>query len=315
MTIAREALDSHPQPRMGAPALREYEGAAVSIGRLDAIGAAAPQGLRRLLGLRCAASALGASETVILALLRPEREGAMLLLAYHEALREGSVRARGGVIPSLGVLHELLALAPPPEDVRSRVDSIIGMRDLPPLFRAAHAAGAILGSLPALGESPIATGAVELASLAVSLILCAGGVTQDAWLTLPLRTSQALPLGRSEAGAEPDEWLAATFSALSREARSTMDGLSRAREIAEADDERVRAAFGRAALSALDVLALLRRDLSISVGDAARALSMTPPTAGAAIARLRGLGIAHEVTGRVRSRTFVYSSLVAAVAG
>jgi Fic family protein len=83
-----------------------------------------------------------------------------------------------------------------------------------------------------------------------------------------------------------------------------------------ADDvTRTREALGRAAYSALDILGLLRSDMMITIPDAARALGQTPPTAGAAVMRLVELGIAREVTGRSRSRAFVYAAAIERMAG
>ncbi len=72
--------------------------------------------------------------------------------------------------------------------------------------------------------------------------------------------------------------------------------------------------MGRAAYSALRVLALLAERLVFSVPDVARALRLTAPTANAAISRLEAMGIAREVTGRERSRRFVYVALLDALA-
>ena len=86
-----------------------------------------------------------------------------------------------------------------------------------------------------------------------------------------------------------------------------------ARDVIHTDQLRVRDSLGRAAYSALDVLALLSERIVIMVPETARTLGLTPPTAGAAIARLVELGIAREITGNARSRAFVYAELVAAL--
>jgi hypothetical protein len=129
-----------------------------------------------------------------------------------------------------------------------------------------------------------------------------------------LSGDESLANGPGDGNAAWDDWLGAAFGSLAREARAAQGGISRARHLADSDIARVSAAFGRAAYSALDVLALLRAELMITVPDAARALQLTTPTAGAAVARLAELGIAHEVTGRARSRAFVYGGLVDALA-
>ena len=61
------------------------------------------------------------------------------------------------------------------------------------------------------------------------------------------------------------------------------------------------------------MLVLLREQIVISIPQASRALSLTPPTAGAAMTRLVELGIAREVTGKARSRAFAYERLAQAL--
>lgn len=143
--------------------------------------------------------------------------------------------------------------------------------------------------------------AAQLVSLAVTLVLCVGGATTDAWLTIP------------HVHAAGDHSLKDTFAALAREARAAERGLMAAQELVEDDEQRVRASLGRAAYSALDVLALLQERIVVTVPLAVRALGQTPPTAGAAVARLVELGIAREVTGKARSRVFVYDGIVKAL--
>ncbi|HEY4223745.1 MAG TPA: hypothetical protein VGO62_20450, partial [Myxococcota bacterium] len=114
--------------------------------------------------------------------------------------------------------------------------------------------------------------------------------------------------------AAADDSLRAVFAALAREARSAERGLAAAHELCQSDAQRVRDSLGRAAYSALDVLALLADEIVITVPDTSRALGLTPPTAGAAVARLVELGIAREITGKSRSRAFAYAGILAALA-
>jgi hypothetical protein len=304
---------------VGSPTTFAYEGAATAVGRLDAAGAIAPGGIQRLLVLRCVAQSVGASRDGMIALLRPDGEGDEAVRSYLHALQAGASRARGGVVPALGTLHELLAIEPSERVDVVALDALL--RDAhertPPILKAALVAGGILR--PAgTGEKAERDGSdaasAKLAALAVSLVLCVGGVTTDAWLTLPVASDRKLTIGPGGMDSGWDEWLGAAFASLAREARSAERGISLARERVDSDMERVAGALGRAAYSALDVLALLRAEILITVPDAARALQLTPPTAGAAVARLSELGIAQEITGRARSRAFVYGALVDAMA-
>ncbi len=151
-----------------------------------------------------------------------------------------------------------------------------------------------------LRKAATAAEIARLGALAVTLVLCVGGATTDAWVTLP--------------STPPNESLRDTFSALAREARAAERGLADAQELFDSDEQRVRESLGRAAYSALDLLGLLREQIVVTVPEAARTLDQTPPTAGAAIARLVELGIAREVTGKARSRAFAYEGIVRALA-
>lgn len=297
--------------------LRAYEDAATAIGRLDATARLAGPEVRRLLVLRCAVRPFGASRDGMIALLRPDGEGEAEVRAFLRALETGAARARGGVVPSVAMLHELLGDPADAADAgpdRAEADAfLLDAQDRPPpLLKAMLVAGALLRSAP---DEPARPRIARLAALAAPLLLCVGGATTDAWLTIPTAgADEDLAAGPPEGDAGWDRWLLAAFGALAREARAAERGIAAARARAEHDVRRVSEALGRAAYSALDMLAMLRSDLVLTVQDAARALAQTPPTAGAAVARLEELGIAREVTGRARSRIFVYEGLVDALA-
>jgi hypothetical protein len=243
-----------------------------------------------------------ASHTGMIALVHADGEGDDALHRYGRALREGAARARGGALSSVARLHESLRLAPPTWQA-APIDDLL--RDAhertPPVLKAALVAIAIADEIRSANDESAAANESHLAPLAVTLTLCVGGATTDAWLTLPRERSQT---GRS---------LGDTLAALAREARAGERGLAAARELGDADEKRVRDSLGRAAYSALDVLALMREKIVITVPETARTLGLTPPTAGAAVARLADLGIAREVTGKARSRAYAYEGIVQAL--
>jgi hypothetical protein len=291
----------------GSDVIRAYEDAATAIGRLDATGRLASAGLQALLVLRCIAAPSGALHTGMIALVRPDGEGDDLLRAYGNALRDGAARARGGALASVATLHELLRL-PLPAWPASPIDELL--RDThertPPVLKAALAVLALRDVVPGQPEEPEEPDTARLIALAVTLVLCVGGATNDAWLTLPSP-------GAGKCASHADLSLGGTFAALAREARAAERGLLAARDRIDSDEQRVRDSLGRAAYSALDVLALLGQRIVITVPETARALGLTPPTAGAAVARLVEIGIAREVTGRARSRAFAYEGIVRAL--
>ncbi|MFI5246286.1 MAG: hypothetical protein ACHQQR_13725 [Gemmatimonadales bacterium] len=283
----------------GIHAVRSYEDAATAIGRLDAAGSFATAGLRELLVLRCIATPSRTPHTGMIALVRADGEGDDSLREYAAALREGTARARGGALPSVASLHEALRL-PQPAWNAPPIDELL--RDThertPPVLKAALVALALRAAAGSDSDEPVTA---RLVALAVTLVLCVGGATTDAWLTLP------------ESNSADERSLRDTFAALARDARAAQRGLLAAQELVESDERRVHASLGRAAYSALDVLALLRDKIVVTIPETARALGQTPPTAGAAIARLVDLGIAREVTGKARSRAFAYERIVRAL--
>ena len=310
-----ESLFSGPDSAL----LRHYEDAATAVGRLDSAASASSRGLRDLAVLRCIATPTGASRRILTGLLRPDG-GERAMRSYSGAVRAGASRARGGVVPSLDYLCELLGLPmqrEPPAAQAAADAPIWGMpevaafmsddrlRHSPPVLRAVMTAGVLL-------NSPV-EGRINLASLATSLVLCVGGAMTDVWLTLPLCSDEALGRG-PKLKREVDGWLAHAFLALANEARAAERALGTARERVESDRARVKATFGRAAYSALDVLDLLTSELVITVPETSRTLRQTPPTTGAAIARLTEIGIVEEITGQSRSRAYIYGNLIDAFA-
>ena len=289
----------------GGDTVRAYEDAATAIGRLDATAQLAEPGFRELLVLRCIATGAGISHQGMIALAVADGEGGQASAAggqFAGALRQGAARARGGALPSVESLHELLQLAPPAPPVQA-IDDLL--RDAhartPPVLKAALVAQALRAPSSRDADGPARSSLTDeqLAALAVTLVLCVGGATTDAWLTLPKVT-----------GVRTDLSLRELFTALAREARATERALLTARDLADVDEHRVRDTLGRAAYSALEVLAFVRERIVISVPQASRALGLTAPTAGAAVARLVELGILREATGKARSRVFAYDGIV-----
>ncbi len=71
--------------------------------------------------------------------------------------------------------------------------------------------------------------------------------------------------------------------------------------------------LGRSAGSALRVHELMRRRPVVSIASLAEALELSRPTIAAALDRMRALGVVREITGRRRSRLFVYGDYVDAL--
>ena len=248
----------------------------------------------------------------MIALLRSDREGQ--LSVQYAALLTGAAKARGGVVPTLHWMCEQLGI----QNVTSRatdrqheisptIDGLLhdsGERT-PPVLKVAAVAAA-LNRLDLESEQRVA-----LIALAAALLLCIGGATSDTWLTLALPSElSSVPVDDRERGA----WFTSAFGALAREGRVIERGLATAATQITDDAGEIRRAYGRAAISALELHRLLADKLVLTLPDVARSLGFTAPTAGAAMERLESLGIASEVTGQHRSRAFVYTALVDAFA-
>jgi hypothetical protein len=256
------------------------------------------------------------------ALLHARAKGEHLPPSYATALRKGAAKARGGAVPSIELMCELLGIhapstlesgrpsGPGATSANSAAEINAFLRDAhvrtPPVLKAAWVAGVLLSNADEYRST--------LASLAVSLILCAGGATADPWITLPIAGDDALARGPEADEAGWTDWLRRAFSALARESRAAEHGLSSARQRIDGDRARIGESLGRAAYSALDLFDLLADELVVTIADAARTLGQTPPTTGAAVARLEELGVVVEITGQARSREFAYVTLVDAFA-
>ena len=244
----------------------------------------------------------------MIALLRSDREGA--LATQYAAMLAGAAKARGGVVPTLHWMCEQLGIpnvatgaTDGQREISATIDGLLhdSRERTPPVLKVAAVAAA-LSRLDVEPEQRVA-----LIALASALLLCVGGATSDTWLTLALPSELAsVPTDDRELGA----WLTSAFGALAREGRAIERGLATAATQIVDDAGEIRRAYGRAAISALELHTLLSAKLVLTLPDVARALGFTAPTAGAAMERLESLGIASEVTGQHRSRAFVYTALV-----
>ena len=244
----------------------------------------------------------------MIALLRSDREGA--LATQYAALLAGAAKARGGVVPTLhwmckqlGIPNVASGAADGQRDISVTIDGLLqdSHERTPPVLKVVAVAAA-LTRLDVEAEQRVA-----LIALATTLLLCVGGATSDTWVTLALPSElTSVPIDDRERGA----WFTSAFGALAREGRAIERGLATAATQIVDDAGEIRRAYGRAAISALELHSLLSDKLVLTLPDVARALGFTAPTAGAAMERLETLGIASEVTGQHRSRAFVYTALV-----
>ncbi len=131
------------------------------------------------------------------------------------------------------------------------------------------------------------------ASIARAVVPLSGGVIADAFVTPRC--------AENTAGA---------LHSLANEARTMRRLVSVYRDACATAAERCRE-FGRGGPSAVALAELLAGRPAVTVAEAAAALDISAPTAGAAVERLMSAGLLREITGRGRDRVFVYLPAVA----
>jgi Fic family protein len=199
---------------------------------------------------------------------------------------------------------------PPPDEMKVALDNLERfLHDecgpTPPILKAglAHAQFETI--------HPFLDGNGRIGRLLISLLLVVEGLLQQPFFYLSLyfkqhRADYYDALQRVRTHGDWEEWLGFYLIGVETVAREAAATTSALQEIFEQDARRV-AELGRAAGSALAVLDLLRRRIVVAPTRAAEELGLTWPTVNSALARLQGLGIAREITGKKRDRLFAYS--------
>lgn len=183
------------------------------------------------------------------------------------------------------------------------------------LDEAVRAADVRLGAMPEAFDPVLQDGEASAWS---PLLLCAALASGDCGKIRGIPASIARAVAPLSGGltatavvlpASTDD-LAASLHALARSARDVRRRVLLYRErTAEASAGCDR--LGRGGPSARALVALLASRPAVTVGDAARALSLSAPSAGAAVDRLLDAGRLQEITGRGRDRVFVYAPAIA----
>ncbi len=324
--------------------LRALENATLAIGRLDALGRSAEPGVQDVLALRCSLVAAGVPPTQrregIIAILRADGEGGSAAERLAAICAEGATRSRAGVAPTARWVRA--ALGEGDDDTVPDLDARLrAMRPPHPAHPsypgvltaliASHAVGAAAADRadPAASAEPAGAGAVALAPVALAPVALAPvALAPVALAPVALAPVALSALVLHHAGSLGGTWCALPVSAFQTSPASDLVGLAEslataAREAALAlaagtaamqeHDDRVRAAYGRAAHGALAVLHAFRRWTVLEIPATARRLRITRPTVAAAIERLEALGLVTELTGRGRDRVWCYAALADAM--
>jgi len=169
---------------------------------------------------------------------------------------------------------------------------------------AAIAAGAIVADAPASRE------AQRGAALVGALLLASGGTLDEPWVA-PCQLDAAARSAAVQVDRSGDwsEWIRAWCSLLEREAASAEQAMRNAEVRLESERQEARA---QVRVGATDdaVLGWLHAHTTFTIKDASRALGLTPPTVGTAIARLDSMGFATELTGQQRDRIWVSTAFL-----
>lgn len=281
---------------------RVSEIAADELGRLDATCALAPGATELALRLVVLTTLSQTTRSGFPALVAAEADplhDARLpaaTLAWRELLREEERRVRGGAVLSIARFAPVSA-AITDDPHRERLDAI---------WREAGSRRAVLErAIEFAAWSPD----VAVGEAGAALLLCATG-RMDRVRLLPFVTVaepvRAPAIAAYRAG-DTHEWTALALAALAAHARAARLLVRTVIDAPAAEESRL-ASIGRAAITARDVLALLRTRLATTVPLLAEDLGLSRPAASDALERLVTLGLAREVTGRARDRVFAYEA-------
>ncbi len=282
---------------------RQLEEAADELGRLDATCALAPRSVEIaliFLAVTGLAEPTPASFAALVAAQGDPLHDALLspgLLAWRELMTTEERRARSGARLTVACFAFL-------------GDQAFQKDRLEAIWRESHSSQSVIErALDSAAWSP--SRAVGEASAA--LLLCGGGRT-DRVRILPFaervadddvaeRSAALLAYREGQSG----EWTALALGALATRARAAQLAVKKVIDAPAREDESLRP-LGRAAITARDVLALLRQRLSATIPSLAEALGLSRPAANDAVERLVMLALAREVTGRARDRVFAYEA-------
>lgn len=149
----------------------------------------------------------------------------------------------------------------------------------------------------------------------ITFILCHEGVLREPLLYLSLyfkeRREEYYELldGVRQTG-DWEEWVAFFLKGVKHTADAAVSTAQRLVTLFQDDQMRIQA-MGRAAGSALRVHQVLKERPITTIPQVCERTGLSFPAVSSAMERLRGLGLAREITGRSRNRLYVYDSYLA----
>jgi len=162
---------------------------------------------------------------------------------------------------------------------------------------------------------PFLDGNGRVGRLLITLLLCQAGVLRDPLLYLSLYLKQNRPeyyalLERVRRTGDWEEWLTFFLEGVQQTAGGAVSTAQRLAEMFRVDRAKVEPS-GRRAGSALRVHEALKARPLQSLSSLRDATGLSFPSVSTAMELLIGLGIARELTGRLRNRLFVYDQYLA----
>jgi Fic family protein len=159
---------------------------------------------------------------------------------------------------------------------------------------------------------PFLDGNGRLGRLLIALLLHEGGALDEPllYLSLYLKRHRSIyyeRLDRVRSDGDWEGWVDFFLEGVEETAQGALDTAQRLVALFQEDMQRTQTA-GRAAASAIRLLAALRDRPVSSIGRLAEYSGMTFPTVSKAMGHLVELGIAREWTGKRRNRVFVYEA-------
>lgn len=182
-------------------------------------------------------------------------------------------------------------------------------KTLPPLIRAG------LAHVQFETIHPFLDGNGRVGRMLITLILCAEGVLREPLLYLSLYFKQHRQtyyelLNRTRQDGDWENWLLFFLQGVKEIAANAFEVANRLNQLFRQDRGRIPAAAGQRANSALRIHEVLMERPLISLPHASEKANVTFRTASKAMDILVQLGIAEEVTGRVRNRLYVYREYI-----
>jgi Fic family protein len=162
---------------------------------------------------------------------------------------------------------------------------------------------------------PFLDGNGRLGRLLITFLLCAGGALREPilYLSLYLKTHRETYyelLTKVRATGDWETWIEFFLNAVTETSGQAVNAARRILSLFDEDRRKI-SELGRPAASVLRVFQYAQKSPMLAIASAAEKVGVSFPTAASSVEHLEKLGILHEVTGKQRSRLFVYKQYMA----